>query len=100
MSEARSGWIGFLTVVLAMFGLSLAGGCTSDGPGLPEDPPEYVLDWGSTGNGDGDFMRPLDIAVDQAGFVYVADAQLGRVQKFTPAGEFVARWDIDALLGS
>ena len=100
MRDGRGEWIDYSLAMFAVLGLFVAAGCTSDGPGLPEDPPEFVLDWGSSGSGDGDFMRPLDIAVDQAGFVYVADAQLGCVQKFTPTGEFVARWDIDALLGN
>jgi DNA-binding beta-propeller fold protein YncE len=100
MSEVRSGWVGFLTVVLAILGLSLAGGCTSDGPGLPEHPPAYVLDWGSTGNPESNLQWPIDVAVGPDGSIYVAAVQSGRVLKFTPEGGFLAAWDIAALLDS
>ncbi len=38
------------------------------------------------------FYEPWGIAVDQDGFVYVADTWNHRIQKFTPEGEFVKMW--------
>jgi predicted membrane-bound mannosyltransferase/sugar lactone lactonase YvrE len=40
----------------------------------------------------GTFYEPWGIAVDEDGFVYVADTWNHRVQKFTPEGEFVKMW--------
>jgi DNA-binding beta-propeller fold protein YncE len=40
----------------------------------------------------GTFNEPWGIAVDQEGFVYVADTWNHRIQKFTPNGEFILTW--------
>lgn len=40
----------------------------------------------------GTFYEPWGIAVDQDGFVYVADTWNHRIQKFTSEGEFVKMW--------
>ncbi len=40
------------------------------------------------------FDSPDGIAVDSKGYVYVADTMNGRVQKFGPDGQFVARWTV------
>lgn len=48
--------------------------------------------WGTTGQGDGQFNRPMGIAVDSAGNVYVADSGNARVQKFDSSGNFLAKW--------
>jgi DNA-binding beta-propeller fold protein YncE len=48
--------------------------------------------WGSSGTGDGQFCRPLGIAVDSDGNVYVADSGNHRIQKFTSAGVFLKWW--------
>ncbi|HUI25171.1 MAG TPA: flippase activity-associated protein Agl23 [Candidatus Kryptonia bacterium] len=39
--------------------------------------------WGKSGSGSGDFNRPIGIAVDQQGNVYVSDTMNHRIQKFT-----------------
>jgi hypothetical protein len=44
------------------------------------------------GSGDGQLNTPEGIAADGNGFVYVADRFNHRVQKFTDAGAFVAKW--------
>ena len=43
--------------------------------------------FGSEGSGQGEFNCATDVAVDNEGFVYVADYH--RIQKFTPEGQFV-----------
>jgi DNA-binding beta-propeller fold protein YncE len=40
----------------------------------------------------GTFYEPWGIAVDNDGFVYVADTWNHRIQKFTPEGEFIKMW--------
>ena len=41
------------------------------------------------GSGQGQFNFPTDVAVDNEGFVYVADCGNHRIQKFTLEGQFV-----------
>lgn len=55
------------------------------------------LGWGAPGVGPGQFSTVHGIAADSAGQVYVTDGESagsseGRVQKFSPTGEFVAQW--------
>ncbi|MEE8391829.1 MAG: hypothetical protein V3S14_13675, partial [Anaerolineae bacterium] len=50
------------------------------------------LVFGSQGTEPGQFERPNGIAIDTAGFVYVADTGNHRIQKFTADGQFVAAW--------
>lgn len=52
----------------------------------------FVTQWGTAGSGPGQFQFPLDLAVDAAGFVYVADWMNHRIQKFTGVGSFVTMW--------
>ncbi len=47
---------------------------------------------GGGGAGPGALRRPLDVAVDDEGFVYVADCDNHRVQKFSADGSFVKSW--------
>ena len=48
--------------------------------------------WGSEGSGEGQFVRPSQIAVDSSGNVYVADGGNDRIQKFDSSGNFLATW--------
>ncbi len=41
---------------------------------------------------DGEFSGPSGIAVDSAGYVYVADGGNNRIQKFEPGGQLAAKW--------
>lgn len=62
----------------------------------------YVMSWGSTGSGPGEFSWRPDtpdggpdagfLATDQAGNVYVSDGYNFRVQKFNGEGEFLLEW--------
>jgi DNA-binding beta-propeller fold protein YncE len=44
---------------------------------------------GEPGGEDGQFVFPIDVAIDPQGNVIVADTMKARVQKFTPAGELL-----------
>ena len=55
----------------------------------------YFGEWGSPGNGPGQFHQPSDIAAyyEDAGYtVFVTDTGNHRVQKFTADGEFLLEW--------
>ena len=57
-----------------------------------EDPPDFMLKWGSYGSGDGQFFLPYGVAVDSSGNVYVADCGNHRIQKFDSSGVFLTKW--------
>ena len=44
--------------------------------------------FGGKGSKQGEFDYPCDVAVDNKGFVYVADQSNHRIQKFTIDGQF------------
>ena len=73
----------FLTLITAiMVGVVAASACT------------FVLTWGTSGTGNGQFITPRGIAVDPSGNVYVADAAgdtAGQIQKFAANGTFLGR---------
>ena len=49
--------------------------------------------WGSSGAGDGEFLRPSHIALDlDDGWVYVVDAGNHRIQRFDVRGRFLNSW--------
>lgn len=52
---------------------------------------DFVLEWGSSGRGDGQFHYPTGIASDGS-HVYVVDRDLNRIQKFTHNGTYVSEW--------
>jgi len=47
---------------------------------------------GGTGNGNGKFQNVTGIAVDNKGYLYVADRNLHCIQKFTFSGQFVSHF--------
>lgn len=47
---------------------------------------------GKYGHGDGEFLRPIDVAVDDSGFVYVSDTGNHRVVKLDRDLKFVRSW--------
>ncbi len=55
-------------------------------------PPQFVLQWGSLGTGNGQFGFPVGIAVDGSGNVYVVDTNNNRIQKFDGTGAFLTTW--------
>jgi DNA-binding beta-propeller fold protein YncE len=52
----------------------------------------YLTQWGSEGNGEGQFTHPFDIAVDDQNTIYVSDVGSNTVQKFDETGQFLLRW--------
>ena len=57
-----------------------------------EDPPDFLFKFGDFGTGNGLFLTPFSVVVDQANFVYVADLEVNRIQKFTDRGVYVSQW--------
>jgi DNA-binding beta-propeller fold protein YncE len=53
---------------------------------------EYITEFGSMGEGDGQFVWPTSLAIDSHGDVYVADEWLNRISKYTKDGEFISKW--------
>ena len=52
----------------------------------------YITEFGSWGEGDGQFVWPTAIALDSQGNVYVADELLNRISVYTRDGEFIRKW--------
>jgi len=57
--------------------------------------PSHVLAFGGEGIGPGRFTDARRIGVDGQGRVYIGEYQGGRVQVFTPEGEFLTQWFAD-----
>jgi DNA-binding beta-propeller fold protein YncE len=53
---------------------------------------KFLLQFGTSGNGDGQFNRPYGIAVDASGNVYVADTYNDRIQKFNTSGTYISQF--------
>ena len=64
-----------------------------------EDPPSFMIKWGTMGAGVGQFDKPYDVAIDRDGNIYVADTYNDRVQVFTSDGTFLFSWATDKPLG-
>ena len=60
---------------------------------------EYGGEWGSRGEGPGEFRTIVDLAIGSNDNVYVAEFRPGasRVQYFTPEGEFIGEWGSEVL---
>jgi sugar lactone lactonase YvrE len=52
----------------------------------------YMMEWGSTGNGNGKFSDPHGLAMDLQGRLFVADRANNRIQIFDQSGTFLASW--------
>jgi DNA-binding beta-propeller fold protein YncE len=53
---------------------------------------ESLTSWGKKGTGNGEFLSPCSIAVDSDTYVYVADCDNNRIQKFDSYGNFITKW--------
>ena len=58
---------------------------------------EFQFQWGTKGDGPGEFDLPHGIALDREGLVYVADRSNSRVQVFDSQGEFLSEWKSGTL---
>ena len=50
------------------------------------------MTWGSTGNGDGQFLTPAGIAIDKDDNIYVTEIGNNRIQVFDKNGTFITKW--------
>jgi len=53
---------------------------------------QYITEFGSYGERDGQFIWPTAITLDSEGNVYVADELLNRISVHTKEGEFIRKW--------
>jgi len=53
-----------------------------------------VHQWGSAGNGPGQFRLPHGITIDKDNIIYVADRENGRVEKFDLDGKYLGEWPL------
>ena len=53
---------------------------------------DYVTEFGSYGEGNGQFIWPAAIAIDSQENLYVSDEWLDRITVFTKDGEFIQKW--------
>ena len=53
---------------------------------------EYISEFGTYGEGDGEMIWPSAIAIDSDENLYVADEWLNRITKFDRDGEFLGKW--------
>jgi streptogramin lyase len=58
----------------------------------------FVMQFGSSGAGEGEFNRPTGIAVDKAGVIYVADWRNDRLQVFDVEGDFITQLTGEATI--
>jgi len=75
------------TILIACFVLTLILNLTSAHAGS-----DYLLQWGGSGNGAGQFAGVFGVSVDGNGNVYVADSQNQRIQKFNSSGTYLTQW--------
>lgn len=52
----------------------------------------FLLQWGSYGQGDGQFLEPIDVEVGPDGSVYVVDDVRDDIQKFDSDGNFLRKF--------
>ena len=52
----------------------------------------YLMEWGETGSGPGQFDTPHDLAIDSQGRLFVGDRGNSRIQIFLQDGTFVDEW--------
>jgi hypothetical protein len=55
----------------------------------------FHFKFGSNGIGDGQFMRPHDLAFDSSGNVYISERELNNIQKFDSNDTFIMKWSTE-----
>jgi sugar lactone lactonase YvrE len=58
----------------------------------------FLMAIGTSGQGEGQFNRPTDVAVDKDGIIYVTDYKNNRLQVFDADGDFVSTLTGEATL--
>ena len=58
---------------------------------------KFLLEWGTPGDGPGEFANPHGLSLDSQGRVYVADRYNARIQIFDSEGNFLAQWKSEEL---
>jgi streptogramin lyase len=53
---------------------------------------KFIKEWGTQGNGPGQFATPHSLAMDSTGRLFVADRENNRVEIFDQDGKFLADW--------
>ena len=61
---------------------------------------QFLMKFGSTGDGDGQLNRPTKVAVDKEGIIYVADFKNDRLQVFDAEGNFMTKLLGEATLST
>jgi sugar lactone lactonase YvrE len=51
---------------------------------------KFIAAWGQKGQGPGEFSEPQAISVDPSGYLYIADTQNHRIQRFDSNGNFIS----------
>lgn len=57
----------------------------------------FIKQWGSRGDGPGEFAVAHSIEIDADGLLYVADRENFRVQIFDSEGNYLSEWTFDAM---
>ena len=55
---------------------------------------DYISEFGSYGEDDGQMIWPSSIAIDSSENLYIADEWLNRISKFDKDGEFLGKWGV------
>lgn len=66
------------------------------GVALPGATSSPLLTFGSSGTGPGAFSQPRHITLDGQGYLYIADLDTGRIQRFNDAGDFQSLFRLNA----
>ncbi len=53
----------------------------------------FIMEWGQTGYGPGEFRTLHTIAVDRRGRIFVGDRSNNRIQLFDQEGSFISQWN-------
>ncbi len=78
--------------IIFIIAICLLASCNKEEVVTPSPQVEFLLEWGSGGERDGEFNQPIGIAIDDEGFVYVSDSKNNRIQKFSEFGELYSLW--------